>query len=42
MCREHPIAGTSYGWNQKYGGMDVSEAQRFTALDDENRRLKSA
>jgi putative transposase len=29
LCREHGIsAATFYGWKQKYGGMDVSEAQR--------------
>jgi putative transposase len=32
---------TIYTWKSKYGGMDVSEAQRLKALDDENRRLKT-
>ena len=41
LCREHGIsAATFYGWKQKYGGMDVSEAQRLKALEDENQRLK--
>ena len=41
LCREHGIsAATFYGWKQKYGGMDVSEAQRLKAMEDENRRLK--
>jgi putative transposase len=41
LCREHGIsAATSYGWKQKFGGMDVSEAQRLKAMEDENRRLK--
>ncbi len=41
LCREHGIsAATFYGWKSKYGGMDVSEAQRLKALEDENRRLK--
>ena len=41
LCREHGIsAATFYGWKQKYGGMDVSEAQRLKAIEDENRRLK--
>jgi putative transposase len=41
VCREHGIsAATFYGWKQKFGGMDVSEAQRLKALEDENRRLK--
>ncbi len=41
LWREHGIsAATFYGWKQKFGGMDVSEAQRLKALEDENRRLK--
>ncbi len=41
LCREHGIsAATFYKWKQKFGGMDVSEAQRLRALEDENRRLK--
>ena len=31
---------TLYNWKAKYGGMDVSEARRLRALEDENRRLK--
>jgi putative transposase len=31
---------TLYNWRAKYGGMDVSEARRLRALEDENRRLK--
>ncbi len=27
-------------WKRKYGGMEVSEARRLRALEDENRRLK--
>lgn len=41
VCREHGVsAATFYGWKQKYGGMDVSEAQRLKQVEDENRRLK--
>ena len=41
VCREHGIsAATFYGWKSKYGGMEVSEAQRLKAMEDENRRLK--
>ena len=41
LCRERGIsAATFYGLRQKYGGMDVSEAQRLKSLEDENRRLK--
>ena len=41
LFREHGIsAATFYQWKQKFGGMDVSEAQRLKSLEDENRRLK--
>ena len=41
VCRKHGIsAGTFYKWKAKYGGMDVSEAKRLRALEDENARLK--
>jgi putative transposase len=41
LCRKHGIAaGTYYRWKAKYGGMDVSEAKRLKALEEENRRLK--
>ena len=32
---------TIYGWKSKFGGMDVSEAQRLRQIEDESRRLKS-
>ena len=42
LCREHGIsAATFYAWKSKFGGMDVSEAQRLRQMEDENRRLKS-
>ena len=31
---------TLYTWKSKYGGMEVSEARRLRALEEENRRLK--
>jgi putative transposase len=31
---------TLYRWKAKYGGLELSEAKRLKALDDENRRLK--
>ena len=41
LCREHGIsAATFYQWKSKFGGMDVSEAQRLKQMEDENRRLK--
>jgi putative transposase len=27
-------------WKKKYGGMDVSEARRMRAMEEENARLK--
>lgn len=41
LCRKYGIsAQTFYRWKAKYGGMDVSEAQRLKQLEDENRKLK--
>ncbi|MFL5478824.1 MAG: transposase [Gemmatimonadaceae bacterium] len=31
---------TLYNWKSKYSGMDVSDAKRLRALEEENRRLK--
>ena len=41
LCRRHGISQqTFYRWKAKYGGLEVSEAQRLRQLEDENRRLK--
>ncbi len=41
LCRKHGISEqTFYRWKAKYGGLEVSDAQRLKALEDENRRLK--
>lgn len=32
---------TLYNWRSKYSGMDVSDAKRLKALEEENRRLKT-
>jgi putative transposase len=41
VCRKHGVSeATFYKWKAKYGGMDVSEARRLKALEDENARLK--
>jgi len=41
VCRKHGISdATFYKWRSKYGGMDVSDARRLKALEDENRKLK--
>ena len=31
---------TIYNWKSKYGGLEVSEAKRLKALEDENAKLK--
>jgi putative transposase len=41
LCRKHGISdATFYTWRAKYGGMEVSEAKRLKALEDENAKLK--
>ena len=41
LCRKHGISEqTFYRWKAKYGGLEVSEAQRLRQLEDENRQLK--
>jgi putative transposase len=41
VCRKHGISdATFYTWRSRYGGMEVSDARRLKALEDENRRLK--
>ena len=31
---------TLYNWKAKFGGMEVSDAKKLRALEEENRRLK--
>lgn len=41
VCRRHGIAETTFHrWRGKFGGMQVNDARRLKALEDENRRLK--
>ena len=41
LCRKHGISdATFYTWRKRYGGMEVSDAKRLRALEDENARLK--
>jgi putative transposase len=41
VCRRHGISSaTFYAWKSKYGGMEVSDAKRLRALEDENAKLK--
>jgi len=34
------LANTFYVWKSKFGGMNLSEAQRLKSLEAENARLK--
>ena len=41
VCRRHGITDTTFQrWRRKYGGLQVSEAKRLRALEEENRQLK--
>ena len=41
MCRRHGISQqTFYRWKSRYGGKEMSDAQKLKALEDKNRRLK--
>ena len=41
ISRKHGVCeNTLYRWKSKYGGMELSEAKRLKALEEENRRLK--
>jgi len=41
VAREIGVSKTTiYGWRARFGGMNVSDAQRLRQLEDENRRLK--
>jgi putative transposase len=41
LCRKHGFSDASYyKWKAKFGGMDVSDAKRLKALEEENSKLK--
>ena len=41
VCRRHGISSAPfYAWKSKYGGMDVSDAKRLKAVEEENAKLK--
>ena len=41
LCRKHGVSSaTFFKWKAKFGGMDVSDARKLKALEDENRKLK--
>ena len=41
LCRKHGFSDASYyKWKAKFGGMEVSDAKRLRALEEENSKLK--
>lgn len=41
LCRKHGVSDASiYKWKARFGGMDVSEAKKLRAQEDENGKLK--
>ena len=41
LCRKYGVSdATFYKWKAKYGGLEVSDARRLKALEDENAKLK--
>jgi putative transposase len=41
LCRRHGTSSaTYYAWKAKFGGLEVSDAKRLWALEEENARLK--
>src|SRR4029077_2469092 len=41
VCRKHGISEAAfYKWKAKFGGLEVSDAKRLKALEDENGKLK--
>ncbi len=41
LCRKYGMSeATLYNWKARFGGMDVSDAKRLKALEDENAKLK--
>lgn len=41
LCRKHGFSDAAfYKWRGKYGGMEVADAKRLKALQEENVKLK--
>ena len=41
LCRKYGISdATFYTWRSRFSGMEVSDAKRLKALEEENRKLK--
>jgi putative transposase len=41
ICRKHGVSSaTFYKWKARFGGLEVSDARRLKAPEDENAKLK--
>ncbi len=40
LCRKHDFSDPNYAWKAKFGGINVSDAQRLTSLGAQNNKLK--
>ena len=41
ICRKYGVSNaTFYKWRGRFGGMEVSDARKLKALEEENRKLK--
>ena len=41
LCRRHGMSSaTYYAWKAKFGGLEVSNAKRLRAIEEESARLK--
>ena len=41
VCRKHGISdATFYKWRSRFGEMEISDARKLKALEEENRKLK--
>lgn len=41
LCRKHGISdATFYKWRSRFSGMEVCDARKLKALEEENRKLK--
>lgn len=41
LCRKHGVSdATFYKWRSRFSGMEISEARKLKALEEENRKLK--
>ena len=41
LCRKYGVSdATFYKWRSRFGGMEISDARKLKALEEENRKLK--